>query len=130
MLANEAQLLLSRLHTGVKQRVSLRCSCENLETVYIHLDDQGNLRVDDDHKTFQYLYEANDSTYVPLEALDLDLIRETFGELQVEWVDAPAEGYPGIECRIDPQQPIADAVERVAEAIDRVFFIARRPDLK
>ena len=121
---------LSRLHAGVKQRVSLRCSCENLETVYIHLDDQGNLRANDDHKTFQYLYEANDSTYGPLEALDLDLIRETFDELQVEWVDAPADGYPGIECRIGPEQPIADAVERVAEAIERVFFIARRPDLK
>lgn len=130
MLANEAQLLLSRLRAGVKQHVSLRCSCENLETVYIHLDDQGNLRVDDDHETFRYLYEANNCTYVPLKALDLDLIREIFRELRVVWVDAPPDGYPGIECRIGPEQPIANAVERVAKAIDRVFFMARRPDLK
>lgn len=130
MFANEVQQLLSRLSDGVEQRVSLRCDCENLETVYIHLDDHGGVRVDDDHRTFQYLTEENDSTYVPVETLDMASIRKQLAKLQVELVDAPPDGYPSIECRILPEQPIADAVDRVAQAIDRVFYRALRPDLK
>jgi hypothetical protein len=130
MFTDEVQQLLSRLRGGVKQRVSLMCSCENLETVYIHLDEHGGIRVDDDHRTFQYLYNEEDSTYVPVESLDLSSIRELFDELQVELVDAPTDGYPSIECRLRPGQSISDAVDRVAQAIDRVFYIALRRDLK
>jgi hypothetical protein len=130
MFAPEVQQLLSRLGGGVKQRVSLMCSCENLETVYVHLDDRGSIRVDDNHRTFQYLYREKDSTYVPVETLDLVSIRKLFDELQVDLVDAPPEGYPSIECQLRPEQSIADAVDRVAQAIDGVFHIALRPDLK
>jgi hypothetical protein len=130
MFAKEVEQLLSRLQTGVEQRVSLRCSCENLETVYIHLDDNGGVRVDDDHRTFQYLDQGNDSTYIPVEKLDLTTIRKLFKELQVELVDAPPDGYPSIECRIRPEQSIADAVDRVAQAVDRVFYIASRPEFQ
>lgn len=127
MFTNEVEQLLSRLQAGVEQRVSLRCSCKNLETVYIRLDDYGSIRVDDDHRTFQYLYEQDDSTYVQAETLDLAPIRKLLTELQVELVDAAPHGYPSIECKVRPEQPIADAVERVAQAIDRVFCMALRP---
>jgi hypothetical protein len=131
MFANEVQQLLSRLRDGVEQNVSLKCSCENFETVYIHLDNHDGIRVDDDHRTFQYLYEKGDgTTYVPVESLDLALIRKLLDEFRVELVDAPPDGYPSIECRLRPEQSIADAVDRVAQAIDRIFYEALRPDLK
>src|SRR5688572_16795647 len=125
MLANEVQQLLSRLREGIRQGVAIRISCDNLETVYVRLEDGDGIRVDDDHRTFQYLTESNDSTYVPVERLDLDSVRKVCAKYQVELVDAPPEGYPRIECRVQPEQLIADAVDRVASAIDEVFELAR-----
>ena len=130
MLADEVQQLLSRLRDGVEQDLSLRCYCANLETVYIHLDERDGIRVDDDHRTFQYLDKGDDPTYIPVETLDMNSVRKLLGELQVELVDAPPDGHPSIEYRMSPGQPIADAVDRVAQAIDRVFYLAIRPDLK
>jgi hypothetical protein len=129
MFVDELRQVLSRLCGGVGQRVSLMCSCENLETVYIHLDERG-VRVDDDHRTFQYLDHSGDTTYVPLEALDLSAVRALLAELRVVLVDAPPDGYPSLEWRLLPEQPVADAVDRVARAIDGVFHLALRPDLK
>jgi len=109
---------------------ALEVRCENLETVYIHPDDGNGIRVDDGHQTFEYLYREHNATYVPVETLDLAAIRKLFDELQVELVEAPPGGHPGIACRLRPGQSIADAVDRVARAIDGVFYIALRPDLK
>lgn len=104
--------------------------CENLETVYIHPDDGNGIRIDDGGQTFAYLYREENATYVPVAMLDLAAIRKLLDELAVELVDAPPGGYPGIACRVRPGQPVADAVDRVARAIDGVFYIALRPDLK
>jgi hypothetical protein len=126
MVANEVQQLLSRLREGISQDIAIRISCDNLETVYVRLDEGDGIRVDDDHRTFQSLTESNGSTYVQVEKLDLDLVRKVCAELQVELVDAPPEGYPRIECRVEPEQLIAGAVDRVANTIDRVFELARK----
>lgn len=126
MLPNEVHDLLSRLRDGVGQDVSLKCEHENLETVYVHLDD-GGIRVDDDHKTFYYLATQDDSTYVPYESIDLAAIRREVAAFGVELIDAPPDGVPSLEYRVRPDQPIAEAVDRVAEAVDRVFNIATRP---
>lgn len=116
------------LERGTTRVLELRC--ENLETVYIYPDDGNGIRVDDGHQTFEYLHRERNSTYVPVETLDLASIRKLLDELQVELVDAPPGGYPGIACRLRPGQSTADAVDRVARAIDGVFYIALRPDLK
>jgi hypothetical protein len=40
------------------------------------------------------------------------------------------EAYPSIETVVDPTGSVAEMVERVAEAVDRVFHLALREDLK
>jgi hypothetical protein len=66
MSAEEVRDLLRRLADGVGQRgVGLRYDCENLETVYVAVDESGTVRVTDDHRTFQYLECGTDPTYVP-----------------------------------------------------------------
>lgn len=108
----------------------LEVRCENLETVYIHPDDGNGVRIDDGGQTFAYLCREENATYIPVATLDLTAIRKLLDALAVEWVDAPPGGYPSIACRVRPGQSIADAVERVARAIDGVFYSALRPDLK
>lgn len=130
MLADELQRVLTQLSDSVRQRVSLECLCENLETVYVHLDEQDGIRIDDDHQTFQYLDRSQDVTYVPLEALDLDATRSAAREFDVDLVAAPPEGYPSLRCRLSAERRVADAVDRVSRAIDAVFQLALRPDLK
>ena len=131
MLANEIYELLFRLREGLGQRdVALRCNCENLETVYVLRDENGAVRVSDDHRTFQYLQRGVDSTYDEVEKLDVTAIRRLCEGLNVELKDAPPDGYPSIECLVHPTQPIAEAVDRVARAIDRVFHLARRAHLE
>src|SRR5262245_11937647 len=122
----EVEQLLSRLRDGISPGVAIRISCDNLETVYIRLEDGGGVRVDDDHRTFQYLTESSDSTYLPVERIDLASVRKVCAELRVELVDAPPDGFPRIECRVQPEQPIATAVDHVVDAIDRVFELARK----
>jgi len=131
MLANEFEELLRRLGTGVRQpKVSLRCTCDNLETVYVHADESGVVHVSDDHDTFQYLDREPDSTYDAIDELDMTAVRRLCEELGVELKDAPEDGYPSIECLVRADQPISEAVERVGDAIDRVFRFALRADLK
>jgi hypothetical protein len=59
-------------------------NCENLEAAYVAVDEGGTVRVTDDRRTFQYLDERTDSTYVPLESLDLAAAAQVCGELRVE----------------------------------------------
>jgi hypothetical protein len=90
MDAEEVRDLMRQLAGGVGQpRVALRCDCENLETVYVAADEGGTVRVTDDHRTFQYLDKGTDSTYVPLESLDL---AQVCRELRVELRSAPPDG--------------------------------------
>jgi hypothetical protein len=131
MEAQEVKELMSRLGAGVGQRaIALRCECENLETAYVIVDEGGDVLVTDDHRTFQYLDRGTDSTYVPVQSLDMVAARQICDDLRVELKPAPPHGYPSIECVVDLGQPIAEALERVAEAVDRVFELAMRRNLK
>jgi hypothetical protein len=51
-------------------------------------------------------------------------------DLGVELKPAPPEGYPSIECVVGPRRPISEVVEQVAEAVDRIFDLAARRELK
>jgi hypothetical protein len=131
MDAEQVRDLMRQLGDGVGRRgVALRCDCENLETVYVAVDKDGTVRVSDDHSTFQYLDNGADSTYVPVESLDLAAVAQVCRGLGVELRSAPPDGYPSIECVPKPGEPVSEAVERMAEAIDRVFALAMGPELK
>ncbi len=131
MDAEQVRDLMQQLALGVgQQEVALRCDCENLETVYVILEQGGSVRVTDDHRTFQFLGSGTDSTYVPAENLDLGAARLACQELGVELKPGPPDGYPSIECVQKPREPLADVVERVAETVDRIFTLATRPELK
>jgi len=116
------------LGTG-QHKLALQCDCENLETVYLVLDQDGSVLVTDDHRTFQYLDGGTDSTYVAVESLDLEAARQVCEERGVELKPATPDGYPSIECVLKSGEPLSVAIARVAEAIDCVFSLARRPDL-
>jgi hypothetical protein len=131
MDAKEIKLLLDRLRDGIGQKaVALRCDCENLETVYITINDADDVCVTDDHRTFQYLDRGSDSTYIPLESLDLSSVQSICDSLSIVFKPAPEDGFPSLECCPDPNDSIAGAVERVAEAVDQVFSLAMRLDLQ
>lgn len=40
------------------------------------------------------------------------------------------EAFPRIECVMNPIELVAEVVKRVAEAVDRVFHLGLRDDLK
>ncbi len=48
------------------EELSLRCDCENLETVYV-VDRAGKLTVTDRGETFQYLDRLDDDDYGPID---------------------------------------------------------------
>ncbi len=124
MTGREAGELLLRLQEGaVQPRVALKCECENLETVYIRIESE-SVCVTDDHRTFQYLECGGDTSYVKTSDIDLNMARRLCEGLKVEFKDAPVDGFPSIECFVEPNQPIAEVVKRVAEAIDCLFHYA------
>jgi hypothetical protein len=131
MDAKEIKLLLERLRDGIGQKaVALRCDCDNLETVYITINDADEVCVTDDHRTFQYLDRGSDSTYIPLDSLNLSSVQSICDSLSIEFKPAPEDGFPSLECCPDSNESIGEAVERVAEAVDQVFSLAMRPDLQ
>ena len=131
MNTGDIKLLLERLRAGIGQKsVALRCDCDNLETVYITINESHDVCVTDDHKTFQYLDRGDDSTYIPLESFDLSKVQSICDSLSVDFKPAPADGFPSIEYLPDSGESIAEAVERVAEAVDQVFNLAMSPDIQ
>ena len=93
MNAEEVRDLMRQLAGGVRQpRVALRCDCENLEPAYVAVDEGGTVRVTDDRRTLQYLDERTDSTYVPLESLDLAAAAHVCRQVRVELSSAPPDG--------------------------------------
>jgi hypothetical protein len=93
MNAEKVRDLMRQLAGGVGQpRVALRCDCENLETAYVAVDGRGTVRVTDDCRTFQYLDERTDSTYVPFQSLDLAAAAQVCRELRVELRSASPNG--------------------------------------
>ena len=127
MLAAELQTLLTRLRVGVAQpKITLRCDCENLETVYVHVDNNHAVWVTDSHRTFQYLGAAGNSTYVSLGELDMNAVRQVCNDLGVAVLASPPDGYPGIGRCVTEREPIALVVAQVAEAVERVFHLAMK----
>jgi hypothetical protein len=139
MFAKETADLLIRLQQGLGQgmgrglgqgEVALKCECQNLETIYINLDENGELWVGDKSETFRYLTEQNDSTYRPINQIDMTAIRDLCQTLQVDLNDRDPDRYPSIEFKVPPTDLIADAVEHIANAIDAIFSFVMREDLK
>jgi hypothetical protein len=131
MSAGEIRELLQQLQRGIGQpAVALECRCENLETVYVSLTPPGDVLVSDQGRTFAYLDRGTDSTYRPAEELDMpaaaEACRRSGARLRC---DAP-DALPRIECVLDSAGSVAEVVGWVAEAIDRVFRLALRDDLK
>ena len=130
MSGSEVRELLQRLRLGIRQpSVALECRCGNLETVYVSLSDAGELLVSDHGKSFAYLSREADATYRPLAALDMAAVEETCRRSGVSLRDDDPEGHPRIECEVMPTGSVADAVGRVAEAVDGLFQLALRDGL-
>jgi hypothetical protein len=122
---------MQRLQSGLSQgQIALRCECNNFETVYLKDDKAGAVIVSDDHQTFKYLGTEKDSTYVALDAVNMEGIRRVCDELGVQLQEAPSDGFPSIEYLVNPEEVVGDAVLRVAKAVDRVFNLVMRNDLK
>ena len=131
MSAEEVRELLQQLHLGISQpSVALECRCDNLETVYVSLTQAGAVLVSDQGTTFEYLDRGTDSTYRPTEELDMVAAAEACRRSGVTLRCDDPEAYPRIDCVVVPAGSVAEAVERVAEAVDGVFHLALRDDLK
>lgn len=131
MSAEEVGELLKELQRGIRQpSVALECRCDNLETVYVSLTKAGEVLVTDQGSTFEYLGRGTDSTYRGMEVLDMvaagDICRRSGVALKCD----DSEAHPSIECVVDPIGSVAEAVARVAEAVDKMFHLALRDDLK
>jgi hypothetical protein len=108
--------------------VGIRCSCENLEVVYVERED-GRLLVTDRRETFQYLARGDDSTY-DLKLLDEATAREICRSHGAE-LDASDEMFPRIQRELaSPDDDVAAAVTAVAAAVDAVYRAATRPHLR
>lgn len=131
MSAGEVRELLQQLRRGIGQpSVVLECHCDNLETIYVSLTRAGEVLVSDQGRTFAYLSRGTDSTYRPAEELDMVAAAEACRGSGVGLRCDDPEAFPRIECVVDAAGSIAEVVGRVAEAVDRVFYLALRDDLK
>jgi hypothetical protein len=131
MSAGEVWELLQQLRRGISQpSVVLECRCDNLETVYVSPTQAGGVLVSDQGKTFAYLDRRTDSTYQPTAKLDMAAVAEACRLSGATLRCDDPEAYPRIECVVGPEGSVAEAVERVAEAVDGVFHLALRDDLK
>lgn len=131
MLAYEIKTVLSQLESRLGQHaISIRCNCANLEVVYVSLDEGGQVCVSDDHRTFQYLDGSNDSTYVAVGQIDLAAVAAACTHHGVALIPAGEDGFPRIEYKPRTDEPIADAIGKVASAVDAVFQIAINPSVR
>lgn len=103
---------------GLKE-LSLRCDCENLETVYV-VERSGQLVVTDRGDTFQYLDLSSDQTYG---AMDVQLARAICHRHGAELDDHDPELYPQV-IRVVAHRPLRDTIDAVAGAIDELFSTA------
>jgi hypothetical protein len=119
------------LQRGIGQPlVALECRCANLETVYVSLTKTDKVLVGDQGKTFAYLDLGTDSAHLPVEEIDMDAAEGVCRRPGALLVCDYPEAYPRIECVVIPAGSVAEAVERVAEAVDGVFQLALRDHLK
>lgn len=131
MSGSEARELLQRLRLDLGQpSVALECWCDNLETVYVLLSEAGEVLASDRGESFAYLIRGTDGTYQPLAALDMVAVAECCRRSGAALRDDDSEGHPRIECGVAPTGSVAEAVGRVAEAVDGLFQLALRDDLR
>ena len=131
MSAGEVRELFQQLQRGVGQPcLALECRCENMETVYVSLTQAGEVLVSDQGRTFAYLSTGTDSTYRPAEELDMTAAAQVCQQSGAALKCDDPEAYPRIECVVAPAESVAATVGRVAEAVDRVFRLALRDDLR
>jgi hypothetical protein len=130
MVAREVAELIRSLQRGIGQaEVALRCEC-NLETVYVSASESGGVRVSDRGESFAYLAHGTDSTFRPVEDLNPAAAAEVCRQSGVVlWSDDP-EAFSRIECEVDAEASVAEAISRVATAIDGVFNLALRDNLR
>jgi hypothetical protein len=131
MNAADIRDLLHRLRRGIGQpSVILECCCENLETVYVSLSEADDVLVSDHGKTFEYLSSGTDSTYRPIDDLFMVAAAEACRQLGTNLTSDDRHTFPRIDCPVDSLGSVSAAVEKVADAVDRVFYLALRVDLK
>jgi hypothetical protein len=126
---NDAEIkdLLQRLRLGFQQsNVTLKCDCDNLETVYVSLGEDGKVIVSDRGESIAYLSRGTDSTYRPLADSDFERVAEICQRLGVSLVNDDSEGYPRIECERAFDESVTEAIPRVADAVDQLFQFALR----
>jgi ABC-type amino acid transport substrate-binding protein len=108
------------------EEMSLRCDCENLETVYV-IDRAGELVVTDRGDSFQFLDREGDPLYAPI---DVELARAICRRHGVELDDRDPELYPQV-INVVADQPLREAIDAVAAAVDEIFSTSidktRRP---
>lgn len=98
---------------------SLRCDCDNLETVYLVLR-QGQIVATDRGETCAYL--ERDEAY----RIERDGIEQHCARHGAALVPGAPDEHPRIECAAAEAPSAAQAVARVAAAVDAVFAAALR----
>jgi hypothetical protein len=101
--------------------VALRCDHSNLETVYVSVR-EGALVVTDRGETFRYLEPGDNADYSTVSLAQARSICEHHG---VEVRSDDPELYATLEREVLKTTPIADAIARVASAVDELFASAR-----
>ena len=125
MSGSEVQELLQRLRLSLRQpSVALERRCDNLETVYVLLSEAGRVLVSDCGRSFAYLSRGTDATYRPLGALDAGAVADACRRSGAALRDDDPEGHTRIECAVAPDGSVAEAVRRVAGAVDGLFHLA------
>lgn len=126
--------LLDCLRAEVGQnRVSIRIDCENLETVFLEQLADGRLLVYDRYETLSYIREHSDTTYMSMNDLGIDRIRQICDSYRVTLADVfPDDEYEedsqeqlAVAQYIHVEDTVADVVQRVSGAIDAIFEAAR-----
>jgi hypothetical protein len=127
MLANEIRIQLLRLTESIPDAKPLiEFQCKNFETVFAELGPQETILISDSRKTFAYLGNSGNSTYMPLEQVDMDAVNRICNSLDVQIISASPEQYDAIGCFVPLNQTITPVIKRVAEAIDKIFALAMR----
>jgi len=127
MNSDETKKLIEALHAGLGQPyIAVRCWCDNLETVFLLVDENGQLCVTDNHETFHYLATAGDKNHVSFNELDMNVVSQICESAGVTLTPETEEDFPSLEIRPSSGQDISEAIERVANAIDAIFELSAR----
>jgi hypothetical protein len=101
--------------------LALRCTCENLEVVYVEEREDG-LVVTDRGETFGYLETFDDPAFARLPVDQATAICQTHG---VKLDTSDPEAYPEVLRAVSDSEPVRDVVQVVSTAVDALFAAAR-----